>query len=97
MPTSFRQSQVKQELSFFAIRRFQRCPDCVRGVWIEMTQVLVSKGVPKLAGFKNRPNRPNEAVWGQAVIVAMADSQNQAANTAPAALPRCHRAGRCRR
>src|SRR5437762_4918893 len=37
---------------------FHEWPNCGRGLWTEMTQVLYSKGVPEMAGFKNRPNRP---------------------------------------
>ena len=37
---------------------FHDWPNCGRRVLIEMTQTVISKGVPQMAGFKNRPNRP---------------------------------------
>src|SRR6266550_5629815 len=40
------------------VAHFQGWPNCGRRVRVEMTQVLCRKGVPELAGSKNRPNRP---------------------------------------
>src|SRR6267142_234610 len=57
---------------------FHEWPNCGRGLWTEMTQVLYGKGVPEMAGFKNRPNRPRLCAWKRARVQAARETTHSA-------------------
>ena len=51
-----------------AIKQVQEWPNCGRRIRAEMTQMLLIKRLRKLAGFKNRPNRPRSDMTAAEVV-----------------------------